>query len=125
MPNDWWTGSPSAGLDRAIATGGLPPPGSLPPAAMNEYRMAAADNKDDIWNYDIQSGRKPPTRTRADVVAGWQGNAQAQAAQAQAAEQRGWQAQMASGLADLTRRKKKRGATAQDAGDALAGSSLA
>jgi len=92
---------------------------------MNEYRMAAADNKDDIWNYDIQSGRKPPTRTRADVVEGWRGNAQAQAEQAQAAQQRSWQSQMAAGLEALTKRKKKRGATAQDAGDALAGSSLA
>jgi hypothetical protein len=104
MADDWWTGSRDAGLKRSIEMGGPLPPGSLPAELMNQYSGA---------------------QDRGAVVADWQAQAQARADQAEALAQQDWRSQMERGLAELLQRKKrKRGLTAQDAGDALAGSSL-
>lgn len=99
MANDWWTGSPKAGLDRALAMGGPPPPGSMPAAMMNAYRMAPAEPESGGpgGNFDVGRTRAPAV-SRGEID--WQG------------------------LLAAFQREKRKKPTAQDAGDALAGSSL-
>lgn len=86
----WWEGSPQAGLERAVEMGGMPPPGSLPPELMNEYRMS---------------------RDRSGTVEGWNEQAAALAKQQPTSAP-----PQAAGPQPARRRRR----TAKDAGDALA-----
>lgn len=103
----WWTGTRQAGLDRAVEMGGLPPPGSLPKEMENEYRMAP--NAPDPLDFDYAE-KMAAQPTRADVVGAWQQQAQA-LAEARPQEGR-------SGIRQP--RKRRRGASMRDAGNALA-----
>jgi hypothetical protein len=105
MPSDdWWTGSPEAGVRRAAEMGGLPPPGSLPAEQMNLLRMTPSESRGDVWNY-------------------W-GQQAAQAQREEAAEAQRSQLQQAleriASYQERGQRKKKKKPTMQDAGDALA-----
>jgi hypothetical protein len=93
----------------------------MPQEMMNAYRMAPREH--DPWSFDAPKGP-----TRGELVAGWQAQArQAQEEQAsQAREAR--ESEMAKNLRMLVqqgrqpqRKRKRRGLTMQDAGDALAG----
>ncbi len=103
MPgDDWWTGSPSGGLERALAMGAPPPPGTMPVEMENAYRMAPAERDPLTWHQD----QPAPGTTRGELVAGWQRRA---AQQPQPAP-----------VARMGPQRRRRRLTMKDAGDALA-----
>lgn len=102
MPgDDWWTGSPEAGLRRALEMGGPLPPGTVSPEMMSEYRLARTG--EEPW-------AEPVGPSRGDVLMGWaeQEQRRRQAMEDAARQFREWYA------------KHKGQATAEDAGNALA-----
>lgn len=107
--DDWWTGSPSGH-----------PLAGMTQEQKNAYRMAPEAH--DPLDFDYQE-KMATVPTRGGLVQGWQAQA-AQAAEDQRQQREAAQrSEMAGNLrmmAGAGRRRKKKGPTMQDAGDALA-----